>query len=88
MVFGMPDFGFGDLIFFPFRVAFSGVALIVALLLLVFWIWMIIDAAKRRFRSDVEKILWIVGVIVLGWLGALVYLIVIRIYNPKGLMKK
>ena len=37
--------------------------------------------------NDVEKILWIVIIVLAGWLGALVYLIVIRSSNPRGLAK-
>lgn len=74
-----------SLLFGGISFLFSGV---IMLLVIAFWIWMIVDAAKRKFKNDVEKILWIV-VIVLGQIiGAVVYFIVIRLYNKKGLIKK
>ena len=61
---------------------------LIALLVLVFWIWMIIDCAKRNFFNSTEKIIWIIGIVIFGWVGALVYLLVIRMNNPKGVYKK
>lgn len=58
-----------------------------AIFAFVFWIWMIVDCARRNFKNDTEKIIWII-VIVLGQLvGALVYYLVINIFNPKGVSK-
>ena len=85
MVFGMMN-GFGWL--WPFGMAFTGAWLIVSILLLAFWIWMIVDAAQRTFRNGVEKIVWLVVIVLGGWVGALVYLLVVRMYNPHGLAKK
>ena len=80
--------GFGDVVFWPFAMAFAGLGLIITILFVIFWIWMIIDCAKRNFKNDVEKIVWIVVVVLLNWVGALAYFIVIRMYNHKGLMTK
>jgi hypothetical protein len=79
--------GFG-ILWWPFAAAFGGAMMIVGILLFAFWIWMIVDVAKRKFKNDVEKIVWIVAVVIAGWVGALVYFIVIRNINKKGLMKK
>ena len=49
---------------------------------------MIIDCAKRRFRNGVEKIIWLLVIIFAQALGALAYLIVVFILNPKGILKK
>jgi fatty acid desaturase len=54
----------------------------------VFWIWMIIDCAKRNFRRDVEKIVWLVIVFFAYGFGALVYFIVVKMLNPKGIMRR
>lgn len=78
----------GDLLFWPFSAAYFGVKMIVGILLLIFWIWMIVDVVQRKFKNQTEKVLWIVGVILLNWVGALVYYIVIRALNPIGLAKK
>ncbi len=80
--------GLMDMMFWPFGFMFSGAMFIFGLIALIFWIWMLIDCAKRRFRNNVEKIIWIVAFVLLGIIGALVYLIVIRMYNPSGLFKR
>jgi len=53
-----------------------GVAL--AIFLFVFWILMIIDVAKRKFKHEGDKIVWIIIVVLLGWLGALIYYFAIK----------
>ena len=83
----MFDFGGMGWLFWPFTAAFTGVFIIFGLLVLAFWIWMIVDAATRNFRNNVEKIVWIVVVVLGQWLGALVYFLVIKLTNPRGLAK-
>lgn len=80
--------GIENIIFWPFMIALGSATLIVAALLLAFWIWMIVDCAKRNFRNDVEKIIWIIVIVLGHWIGSLVYFIVIKLYNERGLMKK
>lgn len=72
----------------PFGAAFFGAWLVIGILLLAFWIWMIVDVAKRHFRNPLEKIIWLLIIIFTHWIGSLVYFIVIRKYNSKGLAKK
>lgn len=79
------DSGF---LWWPFAAAGFGVMLILGIALFVFWIWMIVDAAQRKFKNAVEKVIWLVVIVLGGWIGALVYLIVIKKYNHKGLMDK
>ncbi|MBI2451978.1 PLDc_N domain-containing protein [Candidatus Pacearchaeota archaeon] len=55
--------------------------------LFAFWIWMIVDCAQRDFRDDTEKIVWILVIVLLSILGALVYFIAVKLYNPHGLNK-
>jgi len=78
---------FGSWWWFPFAATAGAFALIIGLLLFIFWIWMIIDAAKRNFRQTWEKVVWIVIIVFGSWIGALVYLLVVRMNNPKGLAK-
>ena len=80
--------GLGDIIFWPFVAAFAGAIAVVAILVLIFWIWMLVDCAKRKFRNDVEKIIWIIVIVLLHWIGSLVYFIVIKSLNPQGLMRR
>ena len=79
--------GVGEIIFWPFVALFAGVIAIVAVLVLIFWIWMLIDCAKRKFRNDVEKIVWVIVLVLFTWLGAFVYFIVVKSLNPKGLAR-
>jgi phospholipase D-like protein len=46
------------------------------LAVMVFWIWMLIDAITNRGISDGEKIAWVLVIIFLHALGGLIYLIV------------
>ena len=51
------------------------------LLVFVFWIWMLVDAILNKGLSDVEKILWVLVVFFLHFVGALIYFLFGR---PKG----
>lgn len=46
---------------------------LIALFGTIFWIWMIIDCAKNEPGNTNDKIVWILIVVLLGFLGALVY---------------
>lgn len=39
---------------------------------------MIIDCAQRKFKSDSEKVVWILVIVLLGWLGAIIYYFVVK----------
>ena len=49
----------------------------------VFWILMIIDCAKRKFKEDAEKIVWILVIIFAGIIGALIYYFVVKSKNKR-----
>ena len=46
--------------------------------LFIFWIVMLIDCAKRKFKLENDKIMWILIIIFLGWLGAIIYYFVVK----------
>ncbi len=48
----------------------------VALACFAFWIWMIISAVQNKGLSDGEKIAWVLVIVLLHFLGALLYLLV------------
>lgn len=79
--------GFG-LLWWPVIAGLGALAFLIAALVFVFWIWMIVDCAKRDFRKDVEKIVWIIIIVLAGWLGALIYFFVVKNSNTKGISKK
>ncbi|MEK6855286.1 MAG: PLD nuclease N-terminal domain-containing protein [Nanoarchaeota archaeon] len=81
-------FGPFELIAFPFLVIIILLIVALALLITAFWIWMIIDCAKRNFRNDSEKIVWILVIVLATWIGALIYYFAIKLSNQKGISKK
>jgi len=40
---------------------------------LALWIWMIVDAAIRKYKTDSEKVVWIIVIVFANILGAVVY---------------
>jgi hypothetical protein len=52
-----------------------------ALAAFVFWIWMLIHAITNKGLNDTEKIIWVLVVIFLHFLGALLYFF---LGKPKG----
>ncbi|MBD3155280.1 MAG: hypothetical protein GF368_01340 [Candidatus Aenigmarchaeota archaeon] len=49
--------------------------LLLVILSFVFWLWMLIDCLQRRFR---DKLVWVLVLILLGPLGALLYLFLVK----------
>lgn len=63
-------------------------AIAVFIFLFVFWIRMIIDCAKRDFKGDSEKVVWILVIVLLGFLGAAIYHFVVKAEDNKTENKK
>ncbi len=80
------DYGWGWM--WPFGALFGAAWFVVMLIFLIIWILIIVDCAKRKFKNDAEKIIWLVVIVLGTWVGSLVYLIAITLYNKQGLMKK
>jgi len=59
-----------------FLIYFAVLALIV--LALIFWIFMIIDVAKRKFKNETDKIAWILIIIFTYVIGAIIYYFIIK----------
>ena len=45
---------------------------------LVIWIFMLVDVAKRDFKNDNDKIIWVLIVALTGIIGAIIYYFVIK----------
>lgn len=43
-----------------------------------FWIWMIIDVAQRKFENENDKIMWLLIILLVGFIGAVVYYFVVK----------
>ena len=54
------------------------VSMVMGLLLLAFWIWMIIDCANNEPNKGNDKLIWILIIVLTGWLGAAIYYFVRR----------
>jgi hypothetical protein len=50
----------------------------IGLALFSFWIWMLIHAITNKGLTDTEKIIWVLVVLLLHFLGALIYFFVGR----------
>jgi len=49
--------------------------------LFAFWIWMIIDCVKRKFKNEMDKVVWMLLLIFTGILGALIYYFIVKKKN-------
>lgn len=64
---------FGMLLFGGFEVLLILCLLPLSLLSMAFWIWMLIDAAQNRGLDQNERIVWVIVVALLHFLGAVIY---------------
>jgi len=53
-------------------------AIAVGVFFFVFWVSMLVDCLKRRFRNDNDRILWTLVIIFVGLLGAIIYYFVVK----------
>ena len=44
----------------------------------IFWIWMIVDCVQRKFKNHSDKIIWILVLIFLQFLGAILYYFIVK----------
>ncbi len=56
------------------------------ILILVFWIVMVVDVVQRKFSNEPDRLIWVLVVILTGWVGALIYYFVIK--RPEDLKLK
>ena len=50
----------------------------------IFWVWMLVHAITNRNLSDADRIIWIVVVLFLHFLGGLIYFFVGRNQSAGG----
>jgi hypothetical protein len=50
----------------------------VIIVFFIFWLLMIIDCAKRSFKNDTDKVIWILVIVLVGFIGAIIYYFVVR----------
>jgi len=61
--------------------------LLIGIMFFVFWIFMIVDAATRKFKDSADKIVWILVIVLTGCIGALIYYFVVHIKDKTKSMK-
>ncbi len=71
-------FGIIELIFLPLLLLFL---IPLGLAVFAFWIWMLIHAAQNKGLSEGEKVVWVLIIVLVHFLGAVIYFFVGR---PKG----
>lgn len=71
---------------FAFFAAFFLVA-VIGILVFVFWIWMIVDVAKRKMPNEAEKVMWIILLIFVGVIGAIIYYFLVKKPDNSGVFK-
>ena len=74
-------FGVGGFVFLMLFI------MLVFVFLFVFWILMIIDCVKRDFKGENDKVVWILVLVFLGFIGAVIYYFVVKINDKKGMKK-
>ena len=47
----------------------------------IFWVWMIVDCAKRDFKKNDDKVIWILILVFLQAIGAAIYYFIIKRKN-------
>jgi hypothetical protein len=60
------------------ELVFVLVIAIFSLLLISFWIWMLIDCITKESDQGNDKVTWVIVIALLGWIGALIYLLARR----------
>jgi len=50
----------------------------VAMAFFAFWVWMLIDALRNKALTDNEKLVWVLVIVFLHFLGAIIYFFVAR----------
>lgn len=60
---------------------------LITLVLVIVWVAILVDCARRDFENVWEKIFWIIAMIVAPVVGSVAYLAVIKFSNPRGILK-
>ena len=49
--------------------------IVLAIAVMVFWVWALIDAIRNPSLSNNERLIWVLVILLTNWVGALIYLI-------------
>ncbi len=68
-----------------FFLGMGAFAIVLAILASIFWLWMLVDCLTNPRLLPMEKLIWVLVIFFLHFVGALVYLIVGRQQRVRGL---
>lgn len=73
-----------ELLAIPLMIMFFFIMIVsLSILGTIFWIFMLIDCAKRKFKEENEKVVWILVIALTSWIGALIYYFVVKYKDKK-----
>ena len=75
------------IVLLKFFLFFYALIVIIGILSFIFWIWMIVDCAKRNFKKETDKVVWILVIVLLSVLGAAIYYFAVKINDKKKVKK-
>ena len=61
-----------------FLILFWLIIIAVFVIAIIFWIRMLIDSINRKYKSENDKIVWVLVIVLLGLLGAIIYYFVVK----------
>lgn len=76
-----------EVMFLPFIILLILLLVAIAILAFIFWIWTIIDCAKRNFKNETEKVVWILVIVLTGLIGSIIYYFVVMTSKKQGVKK-
>ena len=72
---------------FDGMMAFGAIFMLIIFLLgvfvFVFWLLMLIDCIKRKYKEGIEKLVWVLVIIFTGIIGATIYYFVVKVNDKK-----
>ena len=66
----------------PAECSILAILLFIALPMLLFWIWMLIDCVTKEPSKGNDKLIWVLVILLTGFLGAAIYFFVRRPKRP------
>lgn len=61
----------------------GAIGIIIAILVGLFWLYMLIDCLRRDFRKDVNKLIWFILLLTTFLFGAIVYYFMVKVGKKK-----
>jgi prolipoprotein diacylglyceryltransferase len=72
-------FGFGMIL----GIVFVLIMVALGIFIFVFWILMLVDCIKRKYKESSDKIVWVIVIVFTQIIGALIYYFVVKVKDKK-----